>query len=224
MPQHHGFEVRDIHGDCVIVDDIYVNDAYHARCGHFHVRGEGEVCVDVGACIGAFSRLWHEKSPACKIIAVEACPENVPILRANVGHFAEVLHAAVTYWAEPVALLNATTRQTCTGGSVVVPKRELHQIQTRDYDKDDRELPTITLEGILDRFGVDHIDMLKLDCESMEYDILMNTTIADRIHYIVGEWHDPNRWEEIKRKYAHWAQAVDGMNFQLLNPTFKAHP
>jgi FkbM family methyltransferase len=48
----------------------------------------------------------------------------------------------------------------------------------------------VTLEEIMEGLGVDHIDLLKLDCEGSEIDILQNTLSRERIRFVLGEYHD----------------------------------
>ncbi|MDP7014684.1 MAG: FkbM family methyltransferase [Pirellulaceae bacterium] len=202
MP-HHGFWIRrdNAEQDMVIVRDIFEGDAY--RTAELPPRADEEVVFDIGSHIGCFAKKWRAKNPNARIVCVEACPENLPALRENVGSFAEVVHAACTYEPGPMALLNAV-RPNCesTGGSVVVPRSQLESTDQRQqgyvYWNDLRELPTVTLEELLARFGLDRIDVLKLDCEGSEYSILGKTPSLNRIGVIVGEYHDRARWEAFR--------------------------
>ncbi|MBS0261822.1 MAG: FkbM family methyltransferase [Planctomycetes bacterium] len=191
--------------DLAIIQDIFEEDAYRTLLLSDNA-GPDEVVVDIGAHIGSFARLWHRKNPHARIICVEACPENLPALRANVSDFAEVVHAACTYEFEDVMLLNAV-RPDCesTGGSVVVPRsgHETSPLRQNGYQywNDFRELPKVTLEELVARFGLRQINILKLDCEGSEYSILANTTSLDRIRMIVGEYHVSARWAEFRRHH-----------------------
>ncbi|MBI3861039.1 MAG: FkbM family methyltransferase [Planctomycetia bacterium] len=194
----------NIEQDLVVVKDIFEQDAYRT-CLLSNNAGPQEVVVDIGAHIGTFARLWHRKNPQARIICVEACPENLEVLRANVGDFAQVVHAACTYETAELMLLNAV-RPGCesTGGSVVVPKSEREFSPLRQegyvYWDDFRELPRVTLEELMSRFGLEQINILKLDCEGSEYSILGNTPSLDRIRIIVGEFHVRARWDEFRRR------------------------
>lgn len=220
----------NIQQDLVIVRDIYEEDAYRTRL--LSSNAGPQVVVDVGAHIGCFATLWHKKNPAARIICVEACPENLEALRANVGEFAEVVHAACTYETEPIALLNAV-RPNCesTGGSVVVPRADLKTSDLRqegyEYWHDLRELPKVTLEELMQQFGFDHIDVLKLDCEGSEYSILGQTPSRQRIRLAVGEYHGRRRWDTFREAeladwdYGHILEAGEnGGLFHLANPVW----
>lgn len=214
--------------DFVIVQDIYEQDAYRTRL--LPTRGgPAEVVFDIGAHIGTFARLWHERNPEARIVCVEACPENLVALRANVGEFAEVVHAACTYAPGRVVLRNAV-RPDCesTGGSIVVQEADLEEsrlcAEAAKYWDDRRELPTVTLEDLLQRFQLDHIDVLKLDCEGSEFSILGETPSLSRIGAVIGEYHGREAFERlVAERLADWTvrsydQGELG-NFCLLNPS-----
>src|SRR5579863_670966 len=217
--------------DLVVVRDIFEQDAYRTLLLGDNA-GPDEVVVDIGAHIGTFAKLWYRKNPQARIICVEACPENLAALRANVGDFAQVVHAACTYETAELILLNAV-RPDCesTGGSVVVPRSEKDFSPLRQegysYWDDYRELPKITLEELMVRYGFDHINILKLDCEGSEYSILGNTKVLPRIRIIVGEYHFSARWEEFRRRrlagwdYGHMLDCGDrGGLFHYANPVW----
>jgi FkbM family methyltransferase len=206
-----GFWVRsdNISQDLLIVRDVYDNDAYRTEL-QLSMLKSAEVIVDVGAHIGSFARLCHERNPHARIICIEACPDNLEALRMNVGMFAEVVHAACTYETEPMGLLNAI-RPNCesTGSSVVVPLSELESYPTSigEYrvSRDRRFLPTITLEEVMLQYGCKRINLLKLDCEGCEISILDKTPSLDRIDFIMGEYHNDEKWEELRgRRLGTW--------------------
>ncbi len=217
--------------DLVIVRDVYDGDCYRTcLLGKF---ADDEVIVDVGAHIGAFAKLWHKRNPRARIVCVEACPENLAALQANVGEFATVIQAACTYEPGQLALLNAV-RPHCesTGGSTVLPadkldEKSLHQ-PGYQYWHDRRPLPKLTLEELMDQLGVDHIDLLKLDCEGSEFSILEKTPSLARIHFILGEYHGQERWDEMRAgvfpgwDYGHMSACWEtGLgNFHLCNPAW----
>jgi FkbM family methyltransferase len=221
-----GFWVREdnVDQDLTIVRDVFHNDCYRtALLGAEHF----DVVVDVGAHIGTFAALWHAKNPRAKIVCIEACPENIPALKKNVGDFAKVIHAACSYGEAPLGLLNAI-RPACesTGGSMVVPLAELEVTSGQPgyrYWLDRRPLPKTTLEDVLALLGEDHIDLLKLDCEEGEYDILEQTPSRRRIRFILGEYHGQARWDEFRLKhfcfwdYGHMYAMADRGLFHLAN-------
>lgn len=210
--------------DADVVMEVIGRDVY--QTGRVDHRGAGEVVFDIGAHIGSFSVLWKRKNPGARIVCVEACPENIPVLMANVAHFATaIVHAACTYDKGDIALLNSVMPGgVATGGSGILTE-DLRDKPFPDYYwKDFRPLDKVTLESLMDAVGVDRIDVLKLDCEGSEFSILENTPSLDRIGIIFGEYHGLTRWEELRqRKFANWKYAElsrvgDLGTFQLINP------
>jgi FkbM family methyltransferase len=183
--------------------------------------------VDVGAHIGAFAKNWHERNPAAEIVCVEACPENIACLTANVVGFARVIHAACTYEPGELELLNSVKENgTATGGSIVTVKAdtpEPFEPNPNHYWRDDRPLAKVTLEELMDSSGRDRVDVLKLDCEGSEFSILAHADVS-RIGFICGEYHGETRWEAfVKERFADWGYSVHhragGLGiFHLQNP------
>src|SRR5439155_22241051 len=73
----------------------------------------------------------------------------------------------------------------------------LHAVRIGEYWADFRPIRTLTLEDLMQEYGVDHIDILKLDCEGSEFSILGKTTSLDRIGLIVGEYHGKEKFEQL---------------------------
>ncbi|MEX2119304.1 MAG: FkbM family methyltransferase [Pirellulales bacterium] len=226
--------------DLVIVKDIAEQDSY--RIAEFSLTSagadlSGPLVIDVGAHIGVFSRALVARWPDARVITVECCPENIPALKRNVGPFAQVVQAALTYQAD-VALLNAVYPDcVSTGGSTIIERGALEArieparaasdtsgvTRLGEYWADLRQIRTITLEEILDQHGLDHIDVLKLDCEGSEFSILENTASLERIGLIVGEYHGRERFHElVARRFGGWELRIlndgDPGTFWLINP------
>ncbi len=231
LQQRHGFWVRTGEGerqDMDVIREVYLNDGYYTRLREkMDDRSDPIIVVDIGAHIGAFVRKWLEKSIASNICCVEACPENIPVLHRNVSPLARVVHAACTYEPGDVALLNSIkVGGTATGGSTVVRKEEIDSRDTFGhlYWKDERKLPKVTLEQIMLLMGVDHIDVLKLDCEGSEFSIMEHGPM-DRVGFVFGEYHGWQRFDELRRRkfadwdFGHMHATTDGLGiFHLVNP------
>lgn len=221
--------------DMEIVNDIYHRDAYRTSF-LANAGGPTELVVDVGAHIGAFSRLWHKKNPEAMIAAIEVCPENIAALKANTESFATIFHGACTYDTDELMLLNAVFPNCAsTGGSIVAKVREINDAEMvgRPYLCDRRPIRTFGLEEIMDSLQVDYITVLKLDCEGSEFSILEHATCLDRVAFILGEYHGGARWEELRsRRFSEWSYGhmcggsgpYDLGIFHLRNPRFSSNP
>jgi FkbM family methyltransferase len=211
----------------VIVQDVYLDDAYKT---YLRPRRQGpEYVVDLGANVGCFARLWHERNPEAKIVCVEVCPELIPALTANVGGYAEVVQAACHYGREDLFLLSTFNEAgRSTGGSRVVSREELEAEQDPQYRKVPIPLRKVTLEEVMAAYALPRIDVLKLDVEGSEYSILEHAPL-DRVGTIFLESHGAERFRDLlKRKFQGWdvghmSRNGEGGNFEnwhLVNPNF----
>jgi FkbM family methyltransferase len=211
----------------VIVQDVYLDDAYQT---YLRPRKQGrEYVVDLGANVGCFARLWHERNPEARIVCVEVCPELVPALTANVGEYAAVEQAACHCGREDLFLLSTFTEGgLSTGGSRVVGRAEWEAEQDPQYRKVPTPLRKVTLEEIMAAHALPRIDVLKLDVEGSEYSILEHAPL-DRVGTIFLESHGAERFRDLlRRKFQGWevghlSQGGEGGNFEnwhLVNPNF----
>jgi FkbM family methyltransferase len=209
LSQHDGVWVRTgLLGmqDIEVVNDVIQRDSYRLALRESY--GNQEVVIDIGGHIGTFAMAWHKKNPRARIVCVEACPENIPVLTRNVGHFATVIHAACSYELGELALLNSIMPNgTATGGSTVLLRSELESGQSFGdyYWNDVRPLRKITLEEIMREFSLDRIDVLKLDCEGSEFSILENSTVVHGVKFICGEYHGQANWDSLRKQlFSNW--------------------
>jgi FkbM family methyltransferase len=140
------------------------------------------VVVDVGANIGVFS-LFALAKGARLVHALEPCAESFEILSRNIR-----VNAAEGR-IQPERLVVAAT----SGDMVKFPvasSRENAVIKGETTVKF-QMTPTETLEDLLDRYGLQSVDLLKLDCEGAEREILLSTppTVWRRIRDIRLEFH-----------------------------------
>ena len=165
-------------------DEIWTSHAYlPAGWGD---RGQTTV-IDVGANVGVFT-VWASRvlRPG-RIVAIEPSPEAVVLLRRNlkrngvtrttVAQFAVAGHrGTATLYRRGAPSMN-TLFQHDRYGSHFEPVADV---------------PLLTLDNVMDRYGIERCDLLKLDCEGAEYQALFGAskeTLA-KITNIVGEYHE----------------------------------
>lgn len=155
------------------------------------VRGEYEVpegtktVVDVGANIGAFTLLAGEKG-AQRIVAVEPSRETCALLLENLAR--NGLNERVHVIQAAIGGRNGTGKLLLAADS---PMTRLCPIV--DAAAGAQEVTIMTLEVLLDKCGMQRVDLLKMDCEGAEYEALRacSRESLDRIERIVLEYH-PN--------------------------------
>jgi FkbM family methyltransferase len=158
-------------------------DRFYELCGY--AVQAGWTVVDVGAGIGEFT-VFAAQQRAGRVLAFEPFPQSFALLEENV----RLNHAAVVEMF-PVAVGSKTGSLTLdlSGGEPL-------QFQSRTVDavtgQQQLQVPCWSLGEVFERTGMQHCDLLKLDCEGAEYDILMKSDVEclQKIERIVMEYHD----------------------------------
>jgi FkbM family methyltransferase len=145
--------------------------------------------VDVGANVGAATLWFARQSPHATIIAVEPASSVRSVLVKNIraNHLegrTEVVAAALADHSGSVALdqsAPSVSRKSQKAGSGVAER-----------------VPALSLNELLDGFGLGEVDLLKLDCEGAEFDVLLSSDdrVLRRNRVIVGEYHSANPGEQ----------------------------
>lgn len=165
-----------------IIRDIFKDNIYNPST--FSINAN-DVVVDVGANVGVFSIFAATKTNN-SIHAFEPFPENFKFLKHNIymNGFANISpHCAA------ISNKNASEKlyiSRLSAGHLLFD----HTI----YGKLDKyiEVPTKTIEQIMEDYSISKIDFLKLDCEGSEGYIFKNITpeCLVQINKIAMEFHD----------------------------------
>jgi FkbM family methyltransferase len=175
-----------INNDFGVFYEIFVHDYYRRDA---LIQNEIRLIVDLGANVGASVLYFLHQYPRCRVIAIEPHPAHVAQLEHNLvvdgtRSRVEIHGKAAGAWARPMGLTDSKTSSSLT----------------EDYFSN-----TLRVE-VMDIFPVllgQHIDLLKMDVESGEYELLADDRFAMlEIDAIVMEWHsrggglDDKRWCE----------------------------
>jgi FkbM family methyltransferase len=155
-------------------------DDYRLRDMRF---GEGDVVIDIGAHIGLFSMYLAKRWPVIRVFSFEPFPVNFRNCAENLQ-----LNGITNVVLSPKAITNdnrllsmTTDPQNSGGASAVVKTFESNGIVT--------DLPSMTLDELFSAHEIRRCKLMKIDCEGMEYEILLGARVLDKIEYLVGEFH-----------------------------------
>ena len=153
------------------INKYFIHDEFFQtdECAYekFFKVNEGDVVVDVGAHVGAFSYYVADRKPS-KIYAFEPSKIRFETLKKNLSNFDAVL----------VNKAIADFNGTITDGL--------------EFDTMVEDLSAVTFDRVIEKLDLTRIDFLKLDCEGGEYDIFTDKNfnwIKANVKKIAGEWH-----------------------------------
>jgi FkbM family methyltransferase len=180
--------------DRAILQQVWVKDVYGVR----DIGEAPAVVVDVGAHIGSFSFLAAESWPGACVIAAEADPDNVALLRKNLAgcRRVEIVEAAITGDDAAEVTFNRVVdkaRDNSGGGSCV--RSEPGTAATR--------VPALSAVQLWRTRKITRCDFLKLDCEGSEVPVLAalaRAGLLGGVRFIVGEWHSEDAREQTRER------------------------
>src|SRR5205085_5988031 len=145
--------IRQWSSDLDCLEQIFVHEEYSLP---FALKPR--VIVDAGANIGAASLYFAHKYPDARILALEPELSNFRLLTENCADLDNVLPIRAALWShtQNVALAD--------------PNADNWAFSVREGNVN-AAIPALTIERLMDRFDVQHIDLLKLDIEGAEKEV-----------------------------------------------------
>jgi len=167
--------VRTGSSDLAIFDEVVILRGYG-----FALDKAPTVILDIGANIGLATLWFKQRYPAARVIAVEPDAENFELLKRN------------TAGLKDVELVQAALAP--EDGIIGFERAGLNPsgYHIRDLKSGEKGVPAISMGSLLQRFGLEDVDLLKLDIEGAEKELFETTDIAwmDRVKTMAVELHD----------------------------------
>ncbi|WP_344251858.1 FkbM family methyltransferase, partial [Humibacillus xanthopallidus] len=145
-----------------------------------------KVIVDAGANVGFSAAYFATRYPAASIVAMEPDPGNFRLLCANTFGYARVLPIQAALWEHP-----GTVNLVDPGQGAWAFRVE--GIESFSHSQRDgmNSVQAIDIPTLLTTFGLETIDLLKLDVEGAEREILSSAEPwIDKVSAIAVELHD----------------------------------
>jgi FkbM family methyltransferase len=178
--------------DFCVIDEVFKNDVYRRE-----MIGDGQIVVDAGAHIGAFTILAARRvGPKGRVLSFEPSPRTYELLVRNVG-----LNALPQVQVQPLALAEKEGEAPFffADSAAVNP--------VTDTLGEGRGRPSVLvrlrrLDDVLAEEGVDRVDHLKIDVEGAEMRVLDGApkTLAATRHIIMEVHPDAVKPEDVKRR------------------------
>ena len=177
----HPFFLRVPSSDAPTYDQVFFRREYD-----FVAHRTPEMIVDAGANIGLVSLLFANLFPEARILAIEPASGNFEILRANVAPYPNVEPIRAALWD--------------AAGEVWVhdPGRGHWGFVTSESGapeganaNDPERVAAVTVDQLMSRYDIDHIDILKVDIEGAERNVFRDTSSwIGRVDALIVELHD----------------------------------
>jgi FkbM family methyltransferase len=207
--------VRDTTG-AVEAANIIQNDSYEIR----PMIGSGRVkyIVDVGGNAGAFTFMASLCYPESEIICIEPDPELMEDIRYNTRECRAKIHYVEAACIGDERELVPYVRVAANRGGSYVRVGDWEQQREEVVRPEDKEIPVpaTTLPKLLEQYGFQSIDILKIDAEGVEGAVLLSLKESGwmpKVHWIRGEWHGKEDWPRIR------AALQDTHEFRLCDGT-----
>jgi FkbM family methyltransferase len=147
--------------------------------------GSPKVILDCGANVGYSAVYFLSQFPEANIISIEPDDRNVQMLRLNTAPYGERCTVL------PLAVWSHTARLVVSKGSYrdgLEWSTQVRECRTGEAG----DLDAIDIGTLLERFGLEHVDVLKMDVEGAERIIFSENyeSWVDRVGCFVIELHD----------------------------------
>jgi len=165
------FFVRPGTSDMAIFDEIFYSK-YLPRDRSF------TSVIDCGANIGCTVRYWKMLDPTCTVVAVEPDPENFELLTKNTAQLKNIHLMKAGVWP--------------SSGLLDLEKEGVGHSAVRTIPTAGGSTPAVTIPGLMEHYGFDRLDLLKIDIEGSELELFTQGDLSWLAHVntIAIELHD----------------------------------
>ena len=189
LNEEQGFAVREGTTDAMAVMAL-ANDEYRIRS-----RSLSGWAIDVGAHIGTVAITMARQNPGLRVLAVEAVPENSDLLEQNIKRMAPGQVTSIRAWAAGPNDLTGTChygykghRDTESDGYISAHRFIGNTWTDLAGPEFSVEMPAVSIDGLMERYAIDEVELIKIDCEGCEWAFL-DTPAISKVKSIVGEYH-----------------------------------
>ena len=133
---------------------------------------KSNVIIDMGSHIGTFALVAASLNPKAKIIAVEICKRNLHYLTQNAAAYKNIqIHQGAIGMEQGTFLFQ---EDFISGGGYLktMDDVEEHEVRERHDSSKSYEVEAITPAQLCKNFGIENVDLIKIDLEGLEYFIM----------------------------------------------------
>ncbi len=171
----HSFSLRRRTSDIPTFYQVFINNEYDVA-----LPENVKTIIDGGANIGLFSIKMKNLYPNATIICVEPDPENYQLLKQNVSKYDNVFCENYGIWNADTRLKVYDKFHIGKWGMVV------------EESITEGTVNAISIDSLLRKYGIDQVDILKLDIETSEKIVFSNNyeQWLSKVKILIIELHD----------------------------------
>lgn len=175
-------------------DEVFCREVYRLALSGLKKQ---PMVVDIGANVGYFSLYLLFKVPEARVLAFEPLPVNAKLLeqhkKANNISDELTIEQSAVYGTEDRIQIHFNNTLDFSVGASILNREDTNEVM---------DIKAYSLPEIFESFALDHVDLMKIDCEGAEYNILYNCpaeTFAkiDRLAIETHAWVEEGRVEEL---------------------------
>jgi FkbM family methyltransferase len=161
--------------DVAAFEHVFVKDEYDITLSE-----EPSVVIDAGANVGMSAIYFSNRYPNAKVIAIEPEPSNFSMLKSNAELYPRIIPVNAALWNRDGVVSLKDGESGSWGMRVSEPVRS-----------SDAFVRSVTVPTLLREYGIDKVDLLKIDIEGAECEALENAPVwIDRVRVVCAELHD----------------------------------
>jgi FkbM family methyltransferase len=167
--------------DVRVFEQIFIRNEYK-----FDVNWEPKFIIDAGANIGLASVYFANQFPNARIVAIEPEEENFEILVKNVAPYPNVQPIFGALWSEG-AMVEVVDHGLGNWGFMI----ETPSDDRKSSESNNQSVQGITIDTILERYGIAEISILKVDIEGAELEVFQKSSSwIDKVDSLIIELHE----------------------------------
>lgn len=139
------------------------------------------VIVDAGSNIGLTSVYYANRYPQARILAIEPEPSNYQMLERNAAPYANITCIRAALWKNDTTITIADPGLGHWG---------FQTVEAADKGRSSK-VEGITVDSLMTRFGIEYIDLLRVDIEGAEKEVFADSASwIERVGVVAIELHD----------------------------------
>jgi FkbM family methyltransferase len=181
LDSRYPFTLRIPSSDVRTYEQIFIRQDYY-----FEVRRDPQVIIDAGANIGLASIYFANRFPGAKIIAIEPEKGNFDLLKKNSAPYSNIIPIWGALWDK-----NRNIDLIDPGLGQWGYRTQQGNPAGRNSNKPLYTVRGMTVDSLMQEYGIDRVDIFKIDIEGAEREVFNNAgSWINNVDSVIIELHE----------------------------------